>query len=139
VESNDINCPPINTHGPLGWWHHVHGINAADQQRGAGLRIGVIDESLPPEMSLLHVRRLGRIYRSNIYEDNNSCTNHGLAVCGLVAARINGTDGFEGIAPGAEVLFLSARSDVDPKKLNPQSVAAAIRSLALQHSVTLFL
>lgn len=127
MESNDVDCPPINTHDHLGWWHHVHGIDLADKQRGAGLRVGVIDESLPPEMSLLHVRHLGRICHSNICEDNERHTNHGLAVCGFLAARIEEADGFEGVAPGADVLFLSARSDVNPKKLSPQSVAAGIR------------
>lgn len=132
AEKTYVNCPPITTHGPLGWWHNVHGVNVVDSRRGSGLRIGVIDESLPPDVSLRHVERLGWIHRSKVYEDNQSFTSHGLAVCGLLTARIDGTDGFEGMAPGAEVIFVSARSQGYTRKIHPQSVAAGIRLLALE-------
>ena len=44
-----INCPPLPPGQALDWWHEALGIAAFDPNRGAGIRIGVIDTGCGPE------------------------------------------------------------------------------------------
>jgi subtilisin len=39
--SSVIDCPPLPSDGPLGWWHDILGLDAFDAGPGAGIKVGV--------------------------------------------------------------------------------------------------
>jgi len=108
--------------GPLGWWHEFHGIRDRTPPRGAGVTIGVIDEALgkqPANSSISNVENLGDIAWNRGATNATSrgwspITEHGEAVCALLAARVAGASGFAGVAPDAAVVFVAAGADNTP-------------------------
>jgi hypothetical protein len=129
--------------GPTGWWHTLHGVRRFSSQRGQGIRIGVIDEALPEQevdSPLADIANLGgigwstdpgRAFLPKNVDDSIACA-HAVSVCSLIAARA-GTPGghFEGIAPGAEVLFCAAGSE-SSHRLDPRRLADAISHLSVE-------
>jgi subtilisin family serine protease len=123
--------------GPKGWWHDIHGVRARPGKRGAGIKIGVIDESLPIQREnspLSHIENLGaagwNCTTNRAFESLGS--DHGTVVCSVLAARHTRATGFEGIAPDATVLFCAAGVD-DKAALDPTRLANSIYVLAEDH------
>lgn len=102
--------------GPKGWWHEIHGATN-HAKRGAGIRIGVIDEALPPhgpESTIAHVNDLrdeGWQIRDAMHRASTPLTDHSVSVCSLLAARTTRSECYEGVAPKAEVYFAAAGND----------------------------
>jgi subtilisin family serine protease len=120
--------------GPRGWWHKLHQINARPGLRGAGIKIGVIDESLPLQREhspLSHIENLGAAgWNCDTDRPFQSLgSDHGSVVCSVLAARCHEAHGFEGVAPDATVLFCSAGAD-DKDSLDPTRLANSIYVLA---------
>lgn len=136
----DIVLPKLPLHGPLGWWHHFHGIDKSDADRGNGVRIGVIDielaTNLGPSDVVRHVTNLGFGPLSEERE-NPEGNWHARAVTSLLAAKPNKKAAYEGMAPGAEVLFMAARSQEQPGKASSIRVANAIDHLSIVHECDL--
>ncbi len=56
-----IDCTPIVKAAPggAGWWHGAMGIDVNNAQRGAGIKVGVIDTGCGPHPNLAHVTLVG--------------------------------------------------------------------------------
>ena len=120
--------------GPMAWWHALHGVHSPVNTLGVGIRIGVIDEALAavePHSPIVHVTNIG----SEGWDSNHSrafepFTSHSMAICGLIAGRVSGSNvHFQGIAPGAEVFFAAAGED-DTEALDAVRLVTAIDILA---------
>ena len=99
--------------GPRGWWHDLHGI-PVNPDRGAGIKIGIIDEALPMQLGasiIGGIKNLGGAAWS-AKDDRpftpKDSTEHGFSICSLVGARPLSATDYEGIAPGAEIVFAAA-------------------------------
>jgi subtilisin family serine protease len=120
--------------GPRGWWHEIHGVSARPGKRGEGIKIGVIDESLPVQREkspLAHIENLGAA-AWNCTTDRpflSLGSDHGTVVCSVLAAHRTRAKGFEGIVPDATVLFCAAGVD-DKATLDPTRLANSIYVLA---------
>lgn len=57
--SSVIDCPPLPSSGPLGWWHDILGLDAFDVSSGAGIKVGVADTGAGPHPSVGHVTLAG--------------------------------------------------------------------------------
>ena len=119
--------------GSSGWWHQFHRVDTRDPERGKGIKIGVIDEALPRHQSgpLADIINLGgeawRARGNRPYESLGS--GHGEMVCSVLGAKVAGSRGFEGIAPGATIYFCAAGAD-DKDKLAAPRLAESINHLA---------
>lgn len=138
----DVTLQPLPSAGPLGWWHDFHGIQAQlGPTRGSGVRVGIVDEALPPHepaSCISHVTNLfdqawgsapGQRAKSPLVE-------HGKATTSLIGSRCATAAGYEGMAPGAEILFSAAGSDHGPAMAVPR-VANSIDYLVLDHKCDL--
>ena len=124
--------PALPASGPLGWWHHAH--RATGPGRGKGMRIGIIDEALAPQLSsscISHIHNDGAAaWGSASYARAlNPLTEHAHAVCSLIASRANASNGYAGIAPEAEIFFAAASAD-DSSRLSVPRVESSIAFLA---------
>jgi subtilisin family serine protease len=124
--------------GPRGWWHDIHGVGSRLGKRGGGMKIGVIDESLPVQRDdspLAHIENLGaagwNCSTNRAFQSLGS--DHGSVVCSVLAARPTSASAFEGIAPDATVLFCAAGVD-DKASLDPTRLANSIYVLAEDHA-----
>jgi subtilisin family serine protease len=120
----------------VSWWHELHGVRASDSRRGAGVRIGIIDEGLADpsgQSCIAHVTNKGALaFSSNRSADRalTPATVHGLAVTSLLTSRVARPGGYEGMAPGAEVFFCAAPMEKMPGKVSPARIANAIDFLS---------
>lgn len=125
--------------GPLGWWHRLHGIDASDLSRGEGIKIGVVDRSLRPHKEnscIRHVKNLEitrRVPRGVLLQPHM----HSSAICSLIASRCSGPAGFQGVAPGAQVVFAAAGHDKYRNRLSVRRVINAIEELTFEHGCDL--
>lgn len=125
--------PQVRERGPHGWWHRVHGV-ATTSARGAGIRIGVIDEALSRQTStscIQHIQNLGGVgWSSGTERAFSPRADHGHAVCCLLGARPReGTAGFQGIAYASDIVFMAAGME-SAAALDPTRLANAIEALA---------
>lgn len=138
----DVTLQPLPSAGPLGWWHDFHGVQARmGAARGAGVRVGVVDEALAaqqPGSCIAHV--------TNLFDQawggppsNRAATprvEHGRATTSLIGSRCGTAGGYDGMAPGAEILFSAAGADHGPALAVPR-VANGIDCLVLDHQCDL--
>ncbi|HEV7608219.1 MAG TPA: S8 family serine peptidase [Steroidobacteraceae bacterium] len=108
-----VRFPPLPATGPFGWWHRVLGITHRRLTRGAEMCIGVIDEGLHDQQDdscIRHVMNDGGAAWGSARNPRalHPKTDHGFKICSLIASRADGSRGFTGIAPGAEVFFAAA-------------------------------
>lgn len=89
-----VSCPALPDDGPLGWWHREAGITGYDENRGAGMRIGVVGTGVGPNPCLTHVTRI---------DGKTDVARHDTHVAGVLCARPVAKGQFAGIAPGARV------------------------------------
>ncbi|TCS10299.1 S8/S53 family peptidase [Caulobacter sp. BK020] len=107
----EVWCAPIKVSGHS-WWHQMLGTDhLANPNRGAGLRIGVIDAGFTPDESLRHVKRIDD--DGGVVDEDPDFWIHGEAVCRILSDRMAPIS-CAPMAPGAELLFASATySDED--------------------------
>jgi subtilisin family serine protease len=131
-----IDCPPLPTDGPLGWWHHALGIDAFDAALGAGIKIGVADTGVGPHPNLAHVTLAGA------YINNESLASseardvdvHGTHVAGTIGARPARPGDYAGIAPGCDLFVARIFSGPEAGASNAD-IANAIDALSINHGV----
>ena len=133
----EVEFAPLPATGPLGWWHQVHGVADANLSRASGVRIGIIDEALAPQgpqSCIGHVLNLGHRAATGVHSSRSDTprVDHGRAVTSLVGSRCNSTGGFQGIAPGAEIVFAAAGVQ-DSERLSPAYVTNAIECLVREY------
>jgi|GEM_PF-2826517 len=88
----------------LGWWHKHSGIDRWHEDRGQGVRIGVIDSGLGAHSALGGIHDLGSLIDCTQDPDGGQdARGHGTHVCGAIAARPDSTGQFGGTAPAAAV------------------------------------
>ena len=129
-----IEFPALGGDGPLGWWHHFYGIRDLKSERGRGIRVGIIDEALAPQLPtscISHVQNDGGAAWStkDPPRAREPLTNHGGAVCALLTSRANSQSGYAGIVPHAEVFFSAAGAD-ESEGLDRQRLLASISYLS---------
>ncbi len=144
-----LDCPAIDAEG-LSWWHRLLGREIENPDRGADIRIGVIDAGFAPDESLAHVTFLPSPERP-AYRPTEFWA-HGEAVCRILSDR-TAPDSCAPIAPGAELIFADATftpvtcededfifplGGGDPTEyLDPRRVSNAIFQLVFDHEVDL--
>lgn len=129
-----IDCPPLPRDGPIGWWHRAVGITCSDLRRGTGIKVGVIDGSLDTnhaDSGIQSFINLGRLSdRKNGTANTREHIHHAVQVCGLMGYCLTTREGYQGIAPGAEYYFVSAKHEDDNSGLRPTLVSNAIIHLS---------
>lgn len=105
--------------GPLAWWHSFLNPNGRSTNGGHGIRIGVIDDWLNPQITSQmtpHVLDIGAEAWEPSTDPIPTRPNsmHGHALCSLIGARSQTQDSFSGIAPAAEIVFAGAGTGNGP-------------------------
>ena len=131
-----IECPMLPMDGPLGWWHEVLGITTNDEQRGRGIRIGVVDTGVGPHPCLDHVTSIGAFTDGELDAMKGSDSdNHGTHVLGIIGARPISAGDYVGIAPGSALY--SAQVLPPDSGAHQGNIAMAIDALSKTHRVDL--
>jgi subtilisin family serine protease len=86
------------------WWLRCMGIDVQNPDRGAGIKIGVIDGDLRPGAGLGHVATLGP-NQNNLWIQEG--WGHGEVVCRILADRDPDSRCLS-VAPGSELVFVDA-------------------------------
>lgn len=106
TRSITIDCPRIEPSQKGFWWRDFVGASASRRGRGAGLRIGVVDTGVGPHPALEHVERVA-VFGAGIVPGHGEAVDlrgHGTHVAGILGARAPAVDGWEGLAPDAELM-----------------------------------
>jgi subtilisin len=100
--SSVIDCPPLPSDGPLGWWHDILGLDAFDAGLGAGIKVGVADTGVGPHPSVGHVTLAGAFIDGNKLPAAAAADVdvHGTHVTGIIGARPSRAQDYAGVAPG---------------------------------------
>lgn len=102
---DEIVCDRLPQTRSSNWWHALLGERISHTDRGARIRVGVIDAGFEPDAGLAHVQML------EVPEEPSYAPplrwGHGEAVCRILADRTAPED-CAPIAPGADVVFASA-------------------------------
>jgi subtilisin family serine protease len=108
-----------------------------DLDRGAKIKIGVIDTGVGPHPYLDHIKKIGSILQGKFDPNGGGdVAGHGSHVSGIIGARpVEGSGEFCGVSCGAEVLMV--RVFPENGGANQGDIAAAIDMLANEHSVDL--
>jgi subtilisin family serine protease len=132
----NLALPPIQLDGPMAWWHQALGEQVYRQNRGQGIRIGVIDTGLGPNACLSHAKALGSLIDGNFDPNGGADVDvHGTAIAGLIASRPQKSGDMAGVAPGADLVAIRVfPADGDA---NQADVAAAIDRLVDVNKVDL--
>lgn len=136
--SQVVECPPLPTDGPLGWWHNILGLGALNLNLGAGIRVGVIDSGLGSNAALAHAQGIGSFIDGAV--DTSAAATvgtdpHGTHVAGTICGLPVIAGGYAGIAPACELL--AARVFAPGKGANQADIANAIDALSRDHQVDL--
>ncbi|WP_158266342.1 S8/S53 family peptidase [Allosphingosinicella deserti] len=151
-DGSTVICPEIDRPGEAGWWHRLLEDHAVDPQRGAGIRIGIVDSGFAPQAGLEHVRFLSRPGERHDEQPRGPFWRHGEVVCRVIGDRAAPAC-CAPIAPGADLLFASAsftRRTLRHKRflfpaalepceldLDPTHVADAVSRMVLEERVHL--
>ncbi len=133
-----IECPPLPADGPIGWWHQVLGLNADDADRGAGIRVGVIDTGVGPHPSLTHANLAGAFIDGDHHPgaETRDVDSHGTHVAGTIGARPTNAGHYAGIAPNCD-LFAARVFPGPDRGASNADIANAIDELSRVHAVDL--
>jgi subtilisin family serine protease len=104
--SSVIDCPPLPSNGPLGWWHDILGLDVFDAALGAGIKVGVADTGVGPHPSVGHVTLLGAFVDGELLPGAAAAADievHGTHVTGIIGARPTRANDYGGIAPGCDL------------------------------------
>lgn len=121
--------------GPTGWWHALTGGLWYDPNRGAGIRIGVVDTGAGPTPLLDHVQGLGAFLHGDFVPGPTAAEDvqdHGTAVTGLLGARpaLGSTD-FCGLVPGADIGVVRVYGETGGA--SQVDIASAVDYLSITH------
>jgi subtilisin family serine protease len=138
-----IQLPRLPRAGPLGWWHQLLGMTEYSEERGKGIRVGVVDTGVGPHPYLGHIGSAGA-YTNGGFDASAGAAkdvgDHGTHVSGIIAGRpgANSQD-YGGIAAGADVFMARVFPDGGvPGQEGSASngdIAAAIDGLATTQQV----
>jgi len=140
-----LEMPPLARTGPLGWWHRLLGITRYSEDRGKGIRIGIVDTGVGPHSYLRHCKGVGAFLDGG-HDPAPSATadvaEHGTHVAGIVGARSGNDSGdFGGIAPGADVVcarvYRAAGATGTEETANNGDIATAVDYLTMHENVDL--
>ena len=138
-----IQLPDLPRTGPLGWWHWLVGMTQYSDQRGSGIRVGVVDTGVGPHRYLTQVQQAGAFLNGAVNDAAgaaNDVADHGTHVSGIIAGRpAAGSQDFGGIAAGADVfvarVYPGGGPAGDEGTANNGDIAAAIDALSATHQV----
>lgn len=102
-----IDCAPIAKAGPggVGWWHTAMGVDVNVSNRGAGLKVGVIDTGCGPHPNLTHVNLVGVFVDGQVLPaaQATDVAEHGTHTTGIIGARPTQDGDFAGLAAGCDL------------------------------------
>ncbi len=139
-DGQTVNLPLLPMgQGPVGWWHALTGAPYYDPNRGAGIRIGVVDTGAGPTPLLDHVHGLGAFINGDFLPGPQAAEDvqdHGTAVTGLLGARPSlGSTDFCGLVPGADIGVVRVYGDTGGA--SQVDIASAIDLLSTTHMADL--
>ena len=136
--SETIDCPPLPTDGPVGWWHKLLGFASLDLSAGKGIKVGVADTGCGPHECLKHVLDTGAFVgaTSSPAPAGTDVDSHGTHVCGIIGARPVSAGQYGGMAPGAD-LYIARVFPGPDAGANQGDIANAIDALSRDLSVDL--
>ncbi len=135
-DGQTVNLPPLPmAQGPIGWWQALTGHPAYDPNRGAGIRVGVVDTGSGPTPLLDHVHGLGAFVNGDFLPGPvaaQDVQDHGTAVTGLLGARPPaGSTDFCGLVPGADIGVIRVYGETGGA--SQVDIASAIDLLSISH------
>lgn len=137
-----IVCPPLPEAAASGsaWWHRVMGVDGRATERGAGIRVGVIDTGCGPHPNLAHVRGVGvfvggRKLPGRATRDVDP-EAHGTHTTGIIGAQPKKRGDYAGMAPGC-ALFHARVCRNRQERMSPYSIAKAIKVLSRDYQCDL--
>ena len=137
-----IDCAPVakaDAHG-TGWWHGAMKIKATDPNRGAGIKVGVIDTGCGPHPNLAHVTLVGAFIDGEQLPPNQGydVAEHGTHTSGIIGARPSKAGDYAGLAPGCELFHARVFKDESPQGGPSQAeIIMAIDALSRDHQCDL--
>jgi subtilisin family serine protease len=104
ANNSAIDCLPIAAAGPSGngWWHDVMGIDTSANDRGADIRVGVLDTGCGPHPNLAHVNLIGAFTDGGFHPGDAATADvaeHGTHTSGIIGARPTKVGDYAGMAP----------------------------------------
>jgi subtilisin family serine protease len=138
-----IQLPELPRNGPLGWWHSLLGMTRYTDQRGQGIRVGVVDTGAGPHPYLEHVQSAGAFINGGADTSADAAldvADHGTHVTGIIGAKpASGSNDFGGIAAGADVYVARVYAGNGPGGqegiASSGDIASAIDALATTQQV----
>ena len=99
-----VDCLPLAgaPRAGNGWWHDVMGVDTSANNRGSGIKVGVIDTGCGPHRNLAHVNLIGA-YTDGSFQAGAGATadvaEHGTHTSGIIGARPSNPGDYAGMAP----------------------------------------
>jgi subtilisin family serine protease len=118
---------PVQIDGPVCWWHRAVGMTIPDSNRGRGITVGLIDIGFLTRQPVAEkLTDLGHALEPDGQVERDGI--HGGACLALIGDE-HPQAACDGMAPGADLYFVSAADPQDPRLASPVAVAAAIDKL----------
>ena len=91
--------------GGAGWWHDAMNIDATQDSRGAGIKVGVIDTGCGPHRNLKHVNLIGAFVDGKVLpaDQATDVAEHGTHTTGIIGARPSKSGDYAGMATGCDL------------------------------------
>ncbi|MCK1412372.1 MULTISPECIES: S8/S53 family peptidase [unclassified Bradyrhizobium] len=109
------------------WWLECLGIDTGDFNRGANIKIGVVDTGFGKAEGIQHVREV--VGAKQREEDDYDGAGHGEIVCRVLGDRSERARRWMSVAPGAEIFFADASHDDDRETISSLRAQVAINLL----------
>lgn len=137
-----VDCLPIAKAkaGGSGWWHEAMGVDVSRANRGAGIKVGVIDTGCGPHRNLKHVTLVGAFVDGKSYPANQAAdvAEHGTHTTGIIGARPMKASDYAGMATGCDLFHARVFKGEGPQDGPTQAdIVNAIDSLSRDHQCDL--
>jgi len=137
-----IDCLPIVKSGAGGgaWWHQAMSVDVTDTNRGAGIRVGVIDTGCGPHPNLSHVTLVGAFVDGTTLPPAQAkdVAEHGSHTSGIIGARPSKAGEYAGMAPGCDLFHARVFKGEGPQDGPSQAdLINAIDALSRDHQCDL--
>jgi subtilisin len=106
ASGTSVACLPVAKAGSsgAGWWHDAMNVDTTVKERGAGIKVGVIDTGCGPHPNLQHVTLVGTFVDGGFQTSGaTDVAEHGTHTTGLIGARPTNSGDYAGMAPGCEL------------------------------------